>query len=133
MRIDIDESQLNKVLAALEESFADVVGALDSEFIAVISDPNEFSDLGFTEQDIIDTGRFKDSQVVSETRDDGNVQVRWSWSPTSPENGYKYAPALHFGYNAWGKKWIPGRPWTTRAVRRINPVQRFEDGVRRRI
>ena len=65
MTIKINQAALNKVLKTVDNAFAEVVTALDNEFHAVIEDTSEFSDLGLDNQDIIDTGRFNDSQVLN--------------------------------------------------------------------
>ena len=133
MKITIDKSKLNQVLKAVEEGFGDAVAALDKEYVDVIEDPNEFGDLGFRNQDIVDTGRFRESQKVIEERTEHGVEVKWHWNPVDPESGYQYAPALYAGYSAFGKKWIPGRPWPERAVKRVDPGKVFEDGVKNRL
>lgn len=132
MKITIDKSKLNQVLKAVEEGFGDAVAALDKEYIDVIEDPNEFGDLGFRNQDIVDTGRFRDSQKVIETRTAHGVDVKWHWNPVDPETGLHYAPHLYTGF-AVGPKWIPGRPWPERAVKRADPGKIFEDGVKNRL
>lgn len=115
-KVRINTSQLNK---AIDEAFASVVAAFDVECIAVIEDPNEFADVGLPDRDLIDTGRLRDSQIVDVQ---GN-KATFTWDPVSPENGYHYAMALLVGFFAYGgTKYVPGRHWAMRALRRIDPV-----------
>jgi len=97
---------------------ATAIAKIDIELDRVIESESEFSDLGFISQDIVDTGRLRDSKVISANPNG----VTFTYAPVSPENGYPYAPAVFNGFFAWGKKYIPGRPWTLRAVRNENPV-----------
>lgn len=115
-KIKIDASQLNK---AIDNAWASFVARVDTECIAVISDPTEFSDLGFNQQDIVLSGRLKDSQVV----DIQGNKARFEWNPHDPETGYAYAMCLWMGFFAYGgHKFVPGRKWAFRALRRIDPV-----------
>ena len=132
MKITLDKSKLKRVTRAVEEAFGDTVAALDKEFIDVIEDPNEFGDLGFRNQDIVDTGRFRDSQSVEDGRAGDVTTVKWNWAPVDPETGLAYAPHLYTGF-AVGSKWIQGRPWPERAVKRCDPGKIFEDGVKNRL
>lgn len=56
-------------------------------------------------RDIVDTGRLRDSQVVTETAT--GFQVRW----TAP-----YADSVHEGGTTLKGERFPGRPWTRDAV-----------------
>ena len=120
-----NSSSIRKIV---KEAFAVVVAELNEEFDRVIEDPNEFQDLGFIDQDIIDTGRLKNSKIVNAS----DLQVTWSWEPISPENGYSYASAVYHGFFAYGKKYIPGRRWTDRAVARIKPLKKLEKELNKR-
>lgn len=115
-------SDPNKLIAKIKKDVADAsaeaIAKVDQELDRVISSDSEFSDLGFSAQDIIDTERLFNSKVIAATPDG----VTFTYDPVSPENGYHYAPAVFLGFFAWGKKYIPGRPWTHRAVRNENPV-----------
>jgi len=86
MSIKINQSQLNKVLKAVDDAFAEVVVALDNEFHAVIEDPNEFSDLGLDNQDIIDTGRFNNSQILNVSKQGGKTVANYEWNPSQSRN-----------------------------------------------
>ena len=84
MPIKINQSALNSLLGKVDDAFAEVVTALDNEFHAVIRDPNEFGDLGLENQDIVDTGRFDDSQTLTVSRSGGKVTANFEWNPTTP-------------------------------------------------
>lgn len=110
---------LNHLNKAIDNAFAKVVDDFDMECILVIEDDQEFADIGVISQDIVDTGRFRDSQIVQVQ---GN-KAEFTWNPTDPETGYAYAMALFVGFFAYGgHKFIPGRRWVFRALRRIDPV-----------
>jgi len=127
MAIKINQTALNKVLKTVDNAFAEVVTALDDEFQSVISDPNEFADLGLKNQDIIDTGRFKDSQTLNVRSVAGVTVATYGWNPHSPETGEPYAGRILTGFRAYDRgRWIPGRDWTERAVKRLDPVEMFE-------
>lgn len=114
--IKLNLTRLNK---AIDNAFAEVVAKCDTEYIAVIEDPNEFADIGLPGQDIILTGALRDSQVVDVQ---GN-KATWQWNPTDPDTGEAYALAVFLGFFAYGgHKYVPGRRWVFRALKRINPV-----------
>lgn len=110
------KKQIEKDVA---DAMAKVFAKYDIEVDRVIESPNEFSNLGFIGQDIVDTGRLLKSKVITI----GTFNGMWEWAPISPENGFPYGPAVHEGFLAWGKKFIPGRPWDVRAAQNIDPVQ----------
>ncbi|MDJ0712920.1 MAG: hypothetical protein QNJ54_01710 [Prochloraceae cyanobacterium] len=120
----IDKSKLLKRLNKdVKKIYADVVAKYNLEVDRVITDPNEFANLGFVEQDIVDTGRLRDSKII-ETQ--GELSTRFSWDPVDPETGYHYASAVFWGFNAYGgSKFVPGRPWSERAVYNHDPVNYF--------
>lgn len=121
-KIKINRGAVDRLVRKLiEDAWAQVVADLDVEYIKVIDDPNEFADEGFTNQDIVDTERFRDSQTV----DAKDFKAKWSWHPVDPKTGYEYAPDLYYGFLAFGKYWIPGRHWPERAIRRVDPVAKL--------
>lgn len=107
---------VNELKGKIREAFGSTMGVLNQEFDDVIESEVAFADLGFNGQDIVDTGRFLDSKVISGSQD----MVRWEWNPRNPDNGYQYAAALYAGFMAFGKKYVPGRPWTDRAIENVN-------------
>lgn len=119
----------------VETAWAEVMAKLDVEYMIVIEDPNEFSNLGFFDQDIVDTGRFRDSQKVNVT----GRKAFWQWDPISPDNGYHYGPALYYGFHPFGMDgqdgkpyaYVPGRHWIDRAIKRVNPVKSFAAELRK--
>lgn len=119
------EDQVN---AAINEAFAEVIAVVNEEFDAVISSEDEFGDLGFVGQDIIDTGRLLNSKQVNVE----NGRAEWSWNPTSPDTGVPYAAAVRNGFFAFGRKYIPGRHWDTRAIKRADPVSLLVDELEKR-
>lgn len=115
----------------IEDAWAEVVAQLTEEYLRVIEDPNEFSDLGFNDQDIIDTGRFRDSMTIDVQTKDGEIVVVWDWDPVDPETGEHYASSLYLGFVA-GQSYIPGRPWVDRAIKNIDPVQLLQAELSKR-
>lgn len=108
----------DQIKADIQDSFAELVANLNEEFDEVITSESEFSDLGFAGQDIVDTGRLRDSKIVAVSSDTAN----FSWNPKDPRSGYPYAKAVQSGFFAYGKKYIPGRPWDLRAVANVDPI-----------
>lgn len=132
MKPNINHNYVTQLKAKIRESFGEVVSTLNDEYDAVIEDPNEFSNLGFYDQDIIDTGRFLDSKILNVQTVGDRVTAYWIWNPKDPETGYHYAAALYVGFMAYGKKWIPGRPWVDRAVERVDPTKALHAEMRAR-
>lgn len=111
---------LNELEQLIANAFADVVADYNQFVDEVIESQDEFSDRGFTGQDIVDTGRLRDSKVVEDT--DIN-QVTFSWEPHSPDNGFPYAPAVWAGFRPFGgKTFVPGRHWPERAAVKLGEV-----------
>lgn len=120
-KFNINYPQYRKFKSAIVESFAAVIETLNDEYDAVIEDLNEFADLGFVDWDIVDTGRLRDSkQLDVRTEANGDLNATWDWNPHDPETGYPYAAAVYSGFNAYGKRYIPGRPWPERAIKRVD-------------
>lgn len=107
-----------KLKQDVKEARAQAIAKVSIELDRVIESEVEFSDLGFLGQDIVDTGRLRDSKVIAPNPDG----VTFTYDPVSPENGYHYGAAVWLGFWAFGKKYIPGRPWTLRAVKNENPT-----------
>jgi len=109
---------IKKMNDAFDRAWGEVMAALDIELEATIRDPYAFADLGFVDQDIIDSGRFLKSQQI---KDDGRA-VAFSWSAKDPKSGFAYPLALYTGYRAWGRKYIPGRKWPEKAADSLDLV-----------
>jgi len=116
MKFKRNEKGIGDLKAKIREAFGATMAVLDIEYDDVIESEVVFGDLGFVGQDIVDTARFLKSKTLTVRED----SVVWSWNPKSPENGYPYAAALYTGFWAFGKKYIAGRPWTDRAIERVN-------------
>jgi hypothetical protein len=115
MKFKRNERGINDLKAKIREAFGATMAVLDIEYDDVIESEVVFSDLGFVGQDIVDTARFLKSKTLTVRQD----SVVWEWNPKSPETGYPYAAALYTGFWAFGKKYIPGRPWADRAIERV--------------
>ncbi|QSJ14596.1 hypothetical protein JYQ62_22110 [Nostoc sp. UHCC 0702] len=112
-----NQAGINELKGQIQEAFALTMGVLDLEFDDVIESDNAFADRGFVNWDIVDTGRFLKSKTIASPSPN---LVRWEWNPKNPKNSYPYAAALYTGFMAFGKQYIPGRPWTDRAIERVN-------------
>jgi hypothetical protein len=108
---------IDEVEQMILEAFGQTVADYNVFVDEIIESTEEFGDLGFTGQDIIDTGRLKDSKMVDSTE----TETSFEWSPKSPENGFSYAPAVWAGFYPWGReKFVPGRHWPERAAIKLN-------------
>ncbi len=78
-------------------------------------------------QDIIDTGNLLRSLEISVRQDSGRmiVQYAYKWAPINPKTGFAYAVAVWTGFFAFGRKFIPPRPWDTRTAKRMRVVHLF--------
>lgn len=126
MKFNLNYPQYKKFKQQILDAYAEVIETINAEMDAVIEDSNEFSDLGFDNQDIVDTGRLRDSKMLNVQSTDTGTIATWSWNPHDPETGYPYAPAIYAGFMAYGKKYIPGRPWPERAIARVDPMKALE-------
>lgn len=133
-KIKLNPDTVANLRNEIREAVGDVMAELDLEYEKVIEDMNAFADQGFIDWDIVDTGRFRDSQKVNIATVDSQVVARWVWNPESPENGYHYAAALYYGFYAFGNQnaWIPGRRWVELGIKRVNPVRKLAANLRER-
>lgn len=117
-----------KLKQLIRTEFKQVMLDLTDEFTDVIEDPAAFEDQGFYSQDIVDTGRLRDSQDINETLD----SVSFSWDPVDPETGEHYAMDVYRGFFAYGNpnRYVPGRRWPQRAMTRFRPVSVLADRLR---
>lgn len=122
MKFKVNPKGLKHYKQGAKEAWGETMAALELKMEDVIRDPNAFAEQGFVEQDIVDTERFVNSQMV-QVRDG---LTSFSWNPHSPENGYPYAPALYAGFMAYGKKWIPGRHWPEKAIDELDVTEEFK-------
>ncbi len=108
----------DKLDKILDRAFANIVEALSDEYTAVIEEVGAFPQE--PDADIVLTGRLRDSMEI-------DVQencVEWSWNPISPETGEAYADKVYHGFRAYGRgRWVPGRHWTEKAMKRVDPAR----------
>src|SRR5512147_1690870 len=97
-KFNLNYPQYAKFKQAITDSYASVVETINDELDAVFDDPNEFSDLGFDNQDIVDTGRLKDSKQIDVKTEGDKPVATWSWNAQDPETGYAYAAAVYTGF-----------------------------------
>lgn len=111
---------LDDLHGIINEAFGNLVADYNEWVDAVIESPDMFSDRGFVDHDIVDTGRLLNSKEV----DVKDNSATFSWEPHSPNNGFAYAPAVWTGFYAWGDKrnYVPGRHWPERAATTLNDV-----------
>lgn len=108
---------MDEIEQLIQEAFGQTVADYNEYVDSIIESTEEFGDSGFSGQDIIDTGRLKDSKIVDATAN----QASFEWSPKSPENGFPYAPVVWTGFHPYGReKFVPGRHWPERAARKLN-------------
>lgn len=106
---------------------------LGKEAKDVIEDLNEFSDIGYSNWDIVDTGRLRDSMVIRFEWDDRGASAELSWDPVSPETGEHYAAKVWVGFVGPSGRLYPGRDWPGRAAERMNPFSFFMEKVKVRV
>jgi hypothetical protein len=111
----MDET-LNNLEELAQEAFSQVVEEYSLWVDATIESLDAFSDLGFSDWDIVDTGRLLESKAVNSQ----DNEVEFEWSPRDPETGLFYAPRVWAGFLAYGRKYIPGRHWPERAAQTLN-------------
>lgn len=110
---------MDEIEKLIEEAFGQTVADYNVYVDEVIESTEEFGDIGFSGQDIVDTGRLRDSKIVEATAN----EVTLEWSPKDPESGFSYAPAVWAGFHPYGgEKFVPGRHWGERAAKKLNGV-----------
>lgn len=112
----MSDEMLNNIEALAQEAFAQVVADYNVHVDEVIESLDAFTDLGFTDHDIVDTGRLRDSKLVNI----GTNFAEFEWSPRSPETGFFYAPAVWVGFISYAGNYIPGRHWPERSAQTLN-------------
>ena len=132
-KVRIHKKAIAKLKDTTKESFGDTIAALDEELEKVIEDPNAFADRGFKDWDIVDTGRLRDSQVVSVSSNAEITTAFWRWNPIDPETKRHYAGDVFAGFVSFSGNWIPGRNWPERAVERLDPFNFFVNSLRRKL
>ena len=128
--IKIDKNSLSNFKKEVKDCFRETVNALDKEQDDLINDPWGFSDLGFTDQDIVDSGDLRDSKVVEIWEQENDVEVTFSWHPVNPDTGRVYAGDVLTGFYTYSGKFIPGRDWPNRSEQNLDTVEHFKSVLR---
>lgn len=129
--VKINKQAIARLKSQINEAFAEVTTALDKEFEDTIEDPYAFASEGFTNWDIVDTGRLRDSQMVTAESNSKKATAYWIWDPVDPETQRHYAGDVFAGFMSFSGNWIPGRDWPNKAVERLNPLQVFANALKR--
>lgn len=109
---------INQIDAIAEEAFAKIVADYNIAVDETIESMDAFTDLGFVNQDIVDTGRLRNSKLVTATSN----TAEFEWNPVSPKNKFAYAGAVWTGFMAFGKYFVPGRHWAERTAINLNDI-----------
>ena len=119
-----EKEVVNQIIKDVEESFAEIYDLVSAKLDEVILTAGEFEGVP---QDIVDTGELKDSkQSEQSTR-----EISFEYDPVNPDDGFHYAEAVYGGFYAYGgKEYVPGRRWTDRAVKKVDPTQVLADSLR---
>lgn len=124
--MDLDSIIKKAISNKVEESVAIIHAEYNVIVDQVIESLSEFADLGFDGQDIIDTGRLLNSKTIETSGSiDTELVAEWEWDPIDPESGHHYARAVYYGFFAFGRHYVPGRPWARRAMENLNPQSRL--------
>lgn len=132
-KVKLNKQAIAKLKQNIKESFKVTNDRLGEEFTSVINDPNEFSDLGLVNRDIVWTGRLRDSQKLTVEDTGNNVAAFWQWNPVDPETNREYAGDVFVGFREYSGAWVPGRDWPGRAVTRLDPYNYFLADLKSRL
>ena len=103
---------LDKLEVLASEAFQDLAIAYSQSVDDIIQDLNAFSDLGYHDWDIVDTGRLLASKIA----EINSNQAQFSWNPQDPESKVYYARSVWTGFMSFGGSYKPGRHWPERAA-----------------
>lgn len=131
--IKLNLKQINRIKEIIEESFEDSIEALSEAQDDLINDPFGFSDLGFINQDIVDSGQLRDSKKIEKRKQGDDIEVKFSWAPVAPETGEIYAADVFVGFYSFSGKFIPGRDWPNRSAEKIDILGHFKNGIQSRL
>jgi len=108
---------MDEIEKLIQEAFGQTIADYNVYVDEIIESTEEFGDSGFSGQDIVDTGRLRDSKII-----DAQLNlVSLEWTPKDPDSGFSYAPAVWAGFHPYGgEKFVPGRHWPERAARKLN-------------
>jgi len=117
---------MDELLSTVEEAFGSLVAEYNVKVDETIESLDAFSDLGYVDHDIVDTGRLLNSKVLDVKSSADSWSADFTWDPQSPENGYKYANRVWAGYwSKGGKNFFPGRHWPERTAKAMGITKRF--------
>lgn len=129
-KFTINEEGVDLLKEILTSSFLETVKELGEKCEELITDPNAFNFVGVYDQDIVWTGALRDSQTIMLSEEEDNtIKATFDWSPADPKTGYHYAYDVFVGFHTWNGRFIPGRPWPTRAIDVYQPIEKFGDKV----
>jgi hypothetical protein len=128
--IKIDKDNLFRFKKEIKDCFRKTVDALDEMQDDLINDPWGFSDLGFTDQDIVDSGDLRDSKVVEIWEQENDIEVTFSWNPVNPDTGRAYAGDVLTGFYSYSGKFVPGRDWPNKSEQNLDTVEHFKNVLR---
>lgn len=132
-KVHINKQAIAKLKQTIKESFKITNARLGDEFTAVINDPNEFSDIGLSDRDIVWSGRLRDSQQLFLEENEDKINYLWQWNPVDPETNRAYAGDVFVGFREYSGAWVPGRDWPRRAVERLDPYVYFLNELQSRL
>jgi hypothetical protein len=108
---------MDEIEKLIQEAFGQTIADYNVYVDEIIESTEEFGDSGFSGQDIVDTGRLRDSKII----DAQPNLVSLEWTPKDPDSGFSYAPAVWAGFHPYGgEKFVPGRHWPERAAKKLN-------------
>ena len=100
-----------------------IAGDIVNNAIAVTKDPFEFKDLGYNNQDIVDSGKLSKSFIKGVS---GNKITILN---TAENKGFRYPRKIRLGYNT-KSGFKKGRPFYARAIQRTKIGQKYLKAVR---
>ena len=108
---------MDEIEQLIQEAFGQTIADYNVYVDEIIESTEEFGDSGFSGQDIVDTGRLRDSKII----DAQPNLVSLEWTPKDPDSGFGYGPAVWAGFHPYGReKFVPGRHWPERAAKKLN-------------
>lgn len=121
MKAKINTKPLDQLIRRSRVAVKEYIKELDQEYQVVIADTYAFSDVGVMNQDIIWSGKLKQSQQMN-IQDSKNIKANWVWDPVDEKTGEHYASDVLNGFTTWSGRNIPGRNWPSKAVERVEPI-----------
>jgi len=125
-KVTLNKAAIANLKKNVKTAFKKTNTLLGKSFTETIESETAFSDIGFTNWDIVDTGRLRDSQHCVIKEAENKIEGIWTWDPVDPETGRNYAGDVLVGFISSNGNWIPGRNWPERGVENLNPVEVFK-------